>query len=401
VSTPVDSAVAHPPEYVTDVTGYRQGFRRYLRDLDWAGEWRSAAFTSAEDELAHGARVLARLYRAGWNRYGWPEAAGGLGGDEIHRAVYYEELAYAMLPVPAQHWTLETLGPALLKFAPRLAAEYLPAYLRGAEWWGQCFSEPESGSDLATLRTRAVDDDTGGLVINGQKIWTSQGPTATRLLVLARTGSPESRHRGLTMIMVDARSPGVTIRPIALASGRRELAEVFFDDVRVPRERVVGEVDGGWAVAMHLMQFERGMYGYAALTKVLTDLGRLRADIATYGASVALRERFARVYVDVVSAQARTATTVRKLAERLPVGPASSVDKLLFSKAEKEVQNLIFDVRREWMIAGEGPGDPAELDNARAGWWYSRAATIMGGTAEVQRGIIADHILQLPKERRG
>lgn len=125
-------------DYVTQIAQYRQDFRRYLRELDWADEWRSAAFCSAEDGMAHDARVLARLHEDGLNRYGWPESAGGLGGNEIHRAIYYEELAYAMLPVPAQHWTLETLWPALLRFAPALAAQYLPGYLNGSEWWGQC-----------------------------------------------------------------------------------------------------------------------------------------------------------------------------------------------------------------------------------------------------------------------
>jgi acyl-CoA dehydrogenase len=404
LSTPVDDAVrsGRRPDYAAEITLYRNDFRRYLGNLEWAGEWRSAAFTTAEDGLAHDARMLSRLHADGWNRYGWPESAGGLGGNELHRAVYYEELGYAMLPVPAQHWTLETLGPALLAFAPPLAATHLPAYLRGAEWWGQSFSEPESGSDLATLRTRAVDDGDGGFVVNGQKIWTSQGPTATRLLVLVRTGASDSRHRGLSMIMVDADAPGVCIRPIALASGRRELAEVFFDDVRVPGERLVGELNGGWAVAMHLMQYERGMYGYAVLTKVLAELGRLREHMVVRGATQAQRERFARVYVDVIAALARTATTVRKLADGVPVGADSSVDKLLFARAEKEVNDLILDVTRDQMIAGDGRGQAqlAQLDTARAQWWYSRAATIMGGTAEVQRGIIADHLLGLPKERR-
>jgi acyl-CoA dehydrogenase len=401
LSAPVDNAVAghRHHAYASQVAVFREDLRRYLSELDVADQWRAAAFTTAEDGLAHDATVMARLHADGWNRYGWPEAAGGLGGNEIHRAVYYEELGYAMLPIPAQHWTLETLGPALLKFAPALAAAYLPGYLSGAEWWGQSFSEPESGSDLATLRTRAVDDGAGGFVINGQKIWTSQGPTATRLLALVRTGTPESRHRGLTMIMVDADAPGVTVRPIALASGRRELAEVFFDGVRVDRERVVGEVDGGWAVAMHLMQYERGMYGYAVLNKVLIELSRLRQEMVSSGASDAQRRRFARVYVDVAAAQARTATTVRRLAAGEAVGADSSIDKLLFGRAEKEVNDLILEIAREQMIAGTGRGG-ATLDTARAEWWYSRAATVMGGTAEVQRGIIADHILGLPKEKR-
>ena len=393
-------AMPNTSVHVSDVAQYRQDFRRYLRDLDWAEEWRSAAFDTAEDELAFHSTVLSRLYEAGWTRYGWPEDAGGLGGTEIHRAAYFEELAAAMLPAPEQHWTLEVIGPAVHRYAPHLAAKYLPNYLRGAEWWGQCFSEPESGSDLAGLRCRATDDGAGGFVVNGQKIWTSQGPTATRFLLLARTGTPESRHRGLSTFLVDADTPGVTVRPITLANGRRELAEVFFDDARVPRDRLIGDVDAGWAVVMYLMQYERGMYGYAVLTTALTELGRLRAEMVTHGASEAARERFARIYVAVVAAQARGAKTVRALADHRMVGPDSSIDKLLFAKAEKDINDLILDVRREWMIAGVGPAVGKELAATRAKWWYTRAATIMGGSAEVQKGIIADHILGLPKEKR-
>jgi acyl-CoA dehydrogenase len=401
MSAPVDDAVnaSLDSDYLSQIALYRQDFRRYLRDLGWAEEWRNASFDNTEDELAYHAVVLSRLHEAGWNRYGWPEEAGGFGGTEIHRAVYFEELAAAMLPVPEQHWTLEVLGPALFKYAPELAARYLPKYLRGDEWWGQCFSEPESGSDLAGLRCRAVDDGADGFVLNGQKIWTSQGPTATRFLALVRTGTPESRHRGLSTILVDADSPGVTVRPIALASGRRELAEVFFDDVRVPRERLIGDVDAGWSVVMFLMQYERGMYGYAVLTTALTELSRLRDEMAVHGSPFAARRRFAQIYIAVVAAQARAATTVRALAEGRMVGPNSSVDKLLFAKAEKDINDLIMDIRRDWMIAGVG-GNNEALNATRAKWWYTRAATIMGGSAEVQRGIIADHLLGLPKEKR-
>jgi acyl-CoA dehydrogenase len=392
-------AGAHP-DYVSQPALYREDLRRYLANEEWVTQWRAAAFDNAEESMAHDASVFSKLHDAGWNRYGWPERAGGLGGNEIHRAIYFEELGYAMLPIPAQHWTLEVLGPALLKFAPTLAAEYLPRYLRGAEWWAQGFSEPDAGSDLAALRTRASDDGAGSFVINGQKIWSSQGPTATRLLVLARTGTAESRHRGLTMFLVDVETPGVTVRPIALASGRRELAEVFFDDVRVPRGRVVGEVGGGWAVTMFLMQYERGMYGYAVATKLLGQLGRLREAMLRTGAPEADRARFARVYISVLAAQARTAITVRTLAGGDAVGPDSSIDKLLFTRAEKDVADLILDLRHQWLLTGENGSGAVELDTIRAEWWYSRAATIMGGTAEIQRGIVADHILALPREVR-
>ncbi|MEE6174994.1 acyl-CoA dehydrogenase family protein [Mycobacterium sp. 050134] len=387
-------------DYAADVAKFRLDFRNYLRESPEAARWRTAVFDNTEDQMAHDSAVMARLFEDGWNRWGWPPAMGGLGGDAIHRAVYYEELGFALIPIPAQQWSLEVMGPALLKYAPQLAERHLPDYLAGNEWWGQGFSEPESGSDLASLRTRAVDDGSGGFVVNGQKIWTSQGATAKRLFLLVRTGEPESRHRGLTMLFVDTDAVGVTVRPIALASGRREVAEVFLDDVRVPRERLLGEVGGGWALTMFLMQFERGMYGYAVLNKVLPELGRLRAHMVAHGASDDARKRFARVYIDIAAAQARTATTVRRLARGEVIGPGSSVDKLLFGKAEKAANDLILDARRSWMMAGPSGPKSNELDTARAEWWYSRAATIMGGTAEVQRGIIADHLLGLPKEKR-
>lgn len=396
-----DTVVGTPGRYAADVTAYREAFRGYLAGIEWADEWRRPSSSTAEG-MRHDTVVLRRLFEAGWNRYGWPVAAGGLGGDVLHRAAYYEELAYAMLPVPAQQWTLEVLAPVLLAIAPALAQQHLPKYLDGSQWWGQCFSEPEAGSDLATLRTKAVADGNGGYVISGQKIWTSQGPGASRFLVLARTGSPESRHRGLTTFMVEADAPGVTVRPIALASGREELAEVFFDDVHVGPDRVIGDIDGGWSVVMFLMQFERGMYGYASLTKALTELGRLRVEMIARGATQAERDRFARTYLNVAAAQARCAGTVRALASGIHVGPASSVDKLLASHAERETFDLIFEMRQDWLINGGFDGDEqmAERYLARAEWWYSRAATVMGGTAEVQRGIIADHLLGLPKEKR-
>jgi alkylation response protein AidB-like acyl-CoA dehydrogenase len=384
-------------EYVDQVELYRQDLRRYLAETEWTAEWRTATYATAEERLAYDASVLQRLYADGWNRYGWPEMAGGFGGNEIHRAAFYDELAAALLPVPSQQWTLETLGPALIRFAPQLAAEHLEGYLCGQEWWGQGFSEPDAGSDLASLRTRALDDGCGGLVISGQKIWTSQGGTASRFVVLVRTGSTASRHRGLTMVLVDADAPGVTVRPIALASGRRELAEVFFDDARVPGERVIGDRDGGWEVAMYLMQYERGMYGYAVITAGLAQLSRLRATMVSHGASDADKQRFAQVYAATMAAAARGATTVRKLADGHTLGPASSVDKLLFTSVEKDIQDLIFDVRRDWMVSGTDDSCSVHVDEARADWWYARAATIMGGTAEVQKNIVADHVLGLPR----
>jgi hypothetical protein len=336
---------------------------------------------------------MAELSRGGWSLLGWPEEAGGAGGDERHRAVLYDELSAADLPIPAPHLMLETLGPPVVRFAPALAAQYLPAYLRGDEWWGQGFSEPEAGSDLASLRCRARRDG-DNYVISGQKLWTSHGATSTRLVCLVRTGTPESRHRGLSMIMVDVDTPGVSVRPVALASGDNELAEVFFDDAVVPASRLVGEEGQGWAVAMYLLQFERAMYAWMSAAEALRRLRELRAQVAARKLPDGAATRLGETYSNLITLRARSADTVRRLAAGATVGPEASVDKVLLATLEISLNDLARDLLGAEFVFG----DSAEAGQWRSDWWYSRAATILGGSAEVQRTILADHVLGLPKE---
>jgi hypothetical protein len=251
--------------FAGDLGSYRIALRAYLTSEPSLRRWRGAHYATTEKRIAEHAVLMGGLYRGRWNRFGWPVEVGGLGGDERHRAVFYEELSAAGLPIPEPHLMLETFAPPLLRFAPDLAAEFLPGYLRGEEWWGQAFSEPEAGSDLAALRCRARQCDRaegGHYVLSGQKLWTSHGATARRLVCLVRTGTTESRHRGLSMILVDVDTPGVSVRPVALASGQNELAEVFFDDARVSASRLIGAEGQGWAVAMDLLQFERAMFAW-------------------------------------------------------------------------------------------------------------------------------------------
>ncbi|GGL13704.1 acyl-CoA dehydrogenase family protein [Nocardia jinanensis] len=383
--------------FATDLTAYRTALREYLSG-DELGDWRSRHYSTTEERIAHHALLMGELYHGGWNRYGWPVEAGGLGGDERHRAVLYDELAAAGLPVPTPHLLLETLGPPTIRFAPALAAEYLPNYLRGGEWWGQGFSEPEAGSDLASLRCRARRDG-DNYILDGQKIWTSHGATATRLVCLVRTGSPESRHRGLSMIMVDADTPGVSRRPISLASGANELAEIFFDNVVVPASRLIGEEGQGWAVAMYLLQYERAMYAWLSAAEASRRLRELCAQI---GSEVEEGRRLpgdalARIgdcHAQLVALRARSAATVRKLAAGETVGPEASVDKVLLATAEIALYDLSRDLLGpDFLFAPTGAAD-----EWRGEWWYSRSATILGGSAEIQRTILADHVLGLPKE---
>ncbi len=393
-----DGAEHKARPFVTDLDAYRAALRAYLTSEPSLNRWRDRHYDSVEERIADHAVLMGGLYRGRWNRYGWPEEAGGLGGDPRHRAVLYDELSAAGLPVPDPHLVLETLGPAVLRFAPELAAEHLPAFLRGEEWWGQGFSEPEAGSDLAALRCRARRDG-DRYVLSGQKLWTSHGATATRLVCLVRTGTPESRHRGLSMIMVDAAAPGVTIRPVALASGDNELAEVFFDDVEVPASRLVGAEGQGWAVAMYLLQYERAMYAWQSAAVALRRLRELRKQLRTRlaaggGLPDGARRRLGDCYADIVTLRARSADTVRRLAAGQAVGPEASVDKVLLATAETGLHDLARDLLGADFLFGAAP----QAAQWRADWWYSRAATILGGSAEVQRTILADHVLGLPKE---
>jgi alkylation response protein AidB-like acyl-CoA dehydrogenase len=372
-----------------DLDRYRNELRAWLRapELD---PWRNASYVEEElEEFAHRQGLTQRLYDAGWSRYGYPPEAGGLGGDARYMGVLHDELAAADLPIPPQVELLITLGPVTAALAPHLAARYLPAFLRGDEWWAQGFSEPEAGSDLASLRCRATRRD-DSYVVSGQKLWTSHGYGATRLMCLVRTGTPESRHRGLSMILIDADSPGVTVRPVLLASGRAELAECFFDDVEVPADRLIGAEGEGWAVAMWLLQYERAVYAWE---RSAMHLARLRELVRLVGDTEEARRVLGGVYLDILTLRARSVTTVRRLARGETIGPESSVDKILLGTVEHSVLDAARTLLGPRMMFGDGN----DMLRWRNEWWYSRATTIFGGSAEVQRGIVADHLLKLPK----
>jgi alkylation response protein AidB-like acyl-CoA dehydrogenase len=380
---------------VTDLPAYRTAVREFLASPA-VDKWRGTYLDDDPEEMRFTAGLMRLLYDTGFGRYGMPSSAGGLGGDVRHWAVLFDELARAGITPTGQHSLLVTLAYPLVKFAPHLAAAYLPEFLSGDGWWGQGFSESEAGSDLAALRCRArrQGDD---YVISGHKIWTSHAETATRIFLLVRTGTQESRHRGLSMILVDVDMPGVAVRPIKLASGRAELAECFFDDVRVPASRLIGAEGEGWAVAMYLLQYERAAWAWlraAVLLQRLRSLVGLLSDgtapAPASGAAVA--EVLGSVYLDLLSLRARSVDTVRRLAAGQTVGPEASADKLLLGACEQSV----YDAARSLLGPGFLFGGVSR--QWREEWWYSRTTTIYGGSAEVQRGIIADRVLKLPKD---
>jgi alkylation response protein AidB-like acyl-CoA dehydrogenase len=375
--------------FATDLDAFRAALGEWLDHEEPLLE-RQRRFHSNElpEVLASQRELQVALFDAGWVRYGWPEEIGGLGGDARHRASLWEALGARLVPFPESYYTLETLIPMLSVYAPALARGHLDALLRGDEAWCQGFSEPDAGSDLASLSTKAVRDG-DGWVIDGHKIWTSQVSGARRCVALVRTGTPESRHRGLSMFLVDHDSPGFTWRPIRAMSGMDEFGEVHFDEVHVPGDRLLGNEGDGWGIAMYLLQWERGMYPWQRQTSLLGVLDRL----VERDASSLDPGELADAYLAILPMRLSSRTTVRRLAAGESPGPETSIDKVLLSRAEVMVHDL----------ADSALGGAIELaDDHDARVWrhkylFSRAAPIYGGSVEIQRTILADRVLGLPR----
>jgi alkylation response protein AidB-like acyl-CoA dehydrogenase len=263
--------------------------------------------------------------------------------------------------------------------------------LRGDETWCQGFSEPGTGSNLAALSCRATATDDEWRV-TGQKVWTSLAQYADRCVLLTRTGPRDSAHRGITALFVDMASPGITVRPLEMMHGGAEFCEVFFDDVAVPFDRTLGEVGQGWSVAMDILPFERstalwhrGAFLYRRLEQLLAT------GVAGALAPAEVGEVFQRLY----ALRARSRGTQHRLAAGQRLGPETSVDKILLATTEQGVFDLVAAGLPEDVLLGDDPSS----ERWRAEFLYSRAATIYGGSAEIQRNIVARRMLDLGADR--
>lgn len=344
-----------------------------------------------DHQVAQLAKVRRLTYDAGWMRWGWPERVGGLGGSPLLRACLGEELTLRDLVESGIYSLTEVLAPAVIDYAsPELAAATVPRLLRGDETWCQGFSEPGTGSNLADLSCRAAGTDDGWRV-TGQKVWTSLAQYADRCLLLTRTGPPESGHRGITALFVDMASPGITVRPLETMHGGAEFCEVFLDDVAVPFERTLGEVGQGWSVAMDMLPFERST---ALWQRGAFLYRRLEQLLATEAAGELSPSEVGEVFQQLHSLRARSRATQYRLAAGHRLGPETSIDKILLATAEQAV----FDLVGAGLTHDVLFGDDSSSEGWRAELLYSRAATIYGGTAEIQRNIIARRLLDLGME---
>jgi alkylation response protein AidB-like acyl-CoA dehydrogenase len=341
-------------------------------------------------DLERGAAYLGGLQRLlfdeGWSRLGWPEAAGGLGGDPRFRATMFDALWGHDIVIPEPYTTLEILVPVLLVYAPHLAEAFLPAVLRGDDVWSQAFSEPDAGSDLASLRTR-LEPDGNGYRLTGQKVWSTYVHLAQRSMLLARSGEPG--YKGLTMVLVDLEQDGVEVRPIRAEDGENHFGEIFLDGAFVPGDRVIGALGQGWAVAMYMLQWERGAWGWIQQGRFHNRL----AHALNLGEGTAAGDALlGRAYAAMAALRLQTKQTVERLAREETLGPEVSVDKLLLVDAELAT----------WDAIRNHLGAPFDYDEAlhwlRGEFLFSRAAPIYGGSQEIQRTLVAQRVLGMPRE---
>jgi alkylation response protein AidB-like acyl-CoA dehydrogenase len=328
------------------------------------------------------ARWHAALYKQGWVAPGWPKQHGGPGWNAVQRHIFYEEIAYGWAPrLPP--FGINMVAPVITEFGnDAQRARYLPKILSGEEWWCQGYSEPNSGSDLAALEMRAEPRDDGYL-INGTKTWITYAQYADWIFVLARTNESPKKQEGISFILVDMKTPGVTVRPIETIDGGREINEVHLENVLVPKENLVGEEGGGWTYAKFLLEHERtGTAGIATCKRMIEQLREL---IAREGAKdPRIEERLARVEIEL---EAIAITELRTLAAESAgkrPGPESSILKVKGTEIQQAISELALDVT----------GPYADPSTTRT-YLNLRKTSIYAGSNEIQKNIIAKRILKL------
>jgi len=392
--------------YSTEQLAFRDSLRSWLERKRAEGRIPAKKGGSLDDHVREGRRWQRELFEGGWCGLAWPREYGGKGIGLIEQIIFQEELARAGSPQLVNLLALTMVGPLLIDHGTDAQKHrFLKPILTAEELWCQGYSEPGAGSDLAAVATRAVRDG-DSYVINGQKVWTSYAQYADRCILLARTSAEGAKHKGLTLIAVDMRSAGIEVRPLRQMNGDSEFNEVYFTDVRVSSDGVIGEEGKGWEMAVAMLMYERATLTFQRQLQsrvALNDMIRFAREFDTRAAVPArdpiLRQRVAQAYID---SEALRLTALRHLSKQLkgnPPGPEGSMEKLFWSEMYQRMLEVPLAMMGPYSMLAEGD-ERAPLD----GVWthlslYSRGRTIAAGTSEIQRSIIAQRILGLPKDR--
>lgn len=391
--------------FTPEEDAFREKVRTFLKTNLPEG-WGSTGFEMPEE--LQGREFLIqwhrRLYQNGLVGMSWPKEYGGQGATQVEQAILNEELARHRAPAPLGGIGLALAGPTIIVHGTDAQKKrYLPKILAGKEIWCQLFSEPNAGSDLAALRTRAeLQGDT--FIVNGQKIWTSGARRAHFGILLARSDPDAPKHKGISYLIVDMKSPGITVKPLRQITGESHFNEVFMDDLRVPRENLVGKLNDGWHVANTTLANERGTGALALLVRFGTqyqELVDLARSVARNGHPAVhdptVRQRLAEFYIDLQRLKYTVYRGFSAIIKGGTPGPEGSIQKLVWSELSQRMQ--------EFAVELQGPAAQLGFRSPRAmvGGYHqrmflrSRADTIYAGTSEIQRNIIAQRVLGLPR----
>ena len=375
--------------------------RALTPELRRAGTLMTSVYCDHEAQL----EWQALLHRQGWAAPSWPVEYGGCGWSAVQRYIFARERLLA--GAPTSPLGINMVGPAIMAFGdPVQKAFFLPRMLSGEHLWCQGYSEPQAGSDLAALAMKA-ERDGDDLVCTGTKIWTTHANVANWMFCLVRTDASGRKQQGISFVLIDMESPGVTVRPIVMSSGEAVQNQVFFDEVRVPVANVVGGIDQGWTVAKYLLEYERGGTAYAPELRVKLDALRRNAG-AELAANPLLAARIAETEIEVEVLDALEAEILSALSADKAIGTDASMMKILGTELQQRVTELALDaagpLARAWQPGVAVPGGPVighplPLDDYASGeTWQAvaplrylneRAATIYAGANEIQRGILA------------
>ena len=345
-----------------------------------------------------------KLYDAGWAGISWPKDFGGRGAPVMEQVIFIEEMARAEAPPMANVIALGLIGPTIIAFGtPEQKKRYLAKMLSAEEIWCQGFSEPNAGSDLAALSTTGVLDG-DHFVVNGQKCWTSYAWAADWCELVVRTDPAVPKHKGLTALLVDMHSPGVEVRGLKQMSGESEFGEIFFRDVRVPVENVVGKVNEGWGVAMGTLMHERGTFGAALQVNYRRNFNRL-VEIAKQidrngkpaSQDPVIRQKLAQCYTEIEVMRLNQLRAFSRINETGVPGPEGSIQKIFWSELNQRFQQVAMEILGPYGQLAHGSPDAFDEGAWAYGYLRSRGNTIEAGTSEIQRNIIGHFVLGLPK----
>lgn len=382
-----------------DEEDFRQEVRAFLQ-AELPEGWGVTQFWDPDDdsqfEFAH--EFTKKLGQKNWLAVAWPKEYGGLEWPFWKQFIFNEELATADAPIVGRNAT-RFLGPSIFRYGTaEQIQQHIPGILNGETIWCQGYSEPNAGSDLASLQTRAVQDG-DEFVVNGQKVWTSNAHDAAFCFLLARTDPDVPKHKGLSCFIVDMKTPGITVKPLRQITGEAEFNEVFFENVRVPRENLVGKLNNGWMVGIGLLMHERAtasILNQANVQTLVKDLVAL-AKLQGRASDPVIRQRLAQLYTEAECVKHFGYRNLTKRLRGLPPGPEGSAHRLGLTLLTQRAQDLAMELQGPYSQLMPGTEHAVQEGAWQYSFLRSRSATISAGTAEIQRNIIAERVLGLPK----